>query len=82
MFLLTFLFKGPYSFYFSKYNILIPTIKSPFLAGDHKSKAVINVLLDLLYDENQDVRVVAAISLAHAASEIKKPKTRSEVMNG
>lgn len=39
-------------------------------------------MLDLLYDEDQDVRVVAAISLAHAASEIKSIKTRSEVVNG
>jgi len=43
---------------------------------------VIYVLLDLLYDEDQDVRVVAAISLAHAASEIRSIKLRSEVVNG
>ena len=57
------------------------SLKSIFV-GDHKSKAVINVLLDLLYDEDQDVRVVSAISLAHAASEIRSIKTRSEVVNG
>ncbi|XP_078481634.1 uncharacterized protein LOC144742654 [Ciona intestinalis] len=50
--------------------------------GDHQSKAVINVLLDLLYDEEQDVQVVAAISLAHAASGITRIKTRSTVVNG
>nr|CAB3250471.1 G patch domain-containing protein 3 [Phallusia mammillata] len=49
--------------------------------GDHKSKKVIKVLLDLLYDEEHDVRVVAAIALAHAASDIRKPKVRSEVVN-
>ena len=53
-----------------------------YFSGDHKSKAVINVLLDLLYDEDQDVRVVAAISLAHAASEIRNKQLRNEVVMG
>merc|ERR1712136_103090 len=50
--------------------------------GGHQSKAVVRTLLDLLYDDEADVRAVSAVSLAHAASEIINPQIRSEVLDG
>jgi len=50
--------------------------------GGHQSKAVVRTLLDLLYDDEADVRAVSAVSLAHAASDIINPQIRSEVIDG
>ena len=52
------------------------------ISGNLQSKAVIRTLLDLLYEEEADVRAVSCISLAHAASGIVNPRLRTQVIKG